>query len=76
MPLGKGRKGTDKKPTLSLRMDNRFFFRKSNLVLFAGALNIFNRENEMARRWDSRSNQYIAEYMWGIVPYVGIEFEF
>jgi len=62
--------------TLSLRMDKRFFFRKSNLVLFAGALNIFNRENEMARFWDSRVNQYIAEYMWGIVPYIGIEYEF
>jgi hypothetical protein len=62
--------------TLSLRVDKRFFFRKSNLVLFAGALNALNRENEVWRYWNFRENHYEVEYMWGVIPYIGMELEF
>ena len=61
---------------LSLRVDRRFYFARSNLVIYAGALNILNHENELYRYWFSAINAYESEYMWGIVPYVGIEFEF
>jgi hypothetical protein len=62
--------------TLSLRVDRRFFFARSNLVIFAGALNVMNRENEVAKYWNPQANEYFTEHMWGIVPYIGIEFEF
>ena len=62
--------------TLSLRVDRRFYFSKSNLVVFAGALNILDHENELYRYWLSGPNEYISEHMWGIIPYVGFEFEF
>ena len=62
--------------SLSLRIDRRFFFRKSNLVVFAGALNVYNRQNEVERDWNPEINDYDIYYMWGIVPYLGLRFEF
>jgi len=61
---------------LSLRVDKRFYFKKTNLVLYAGALNILGTENELYKFWSSRDSAYIAEYMWGRIPYIGFEFEF
>ncbi len=61
---------------LSIRVDRRFFFSKSNLVFFIGALNVLNHNNELLRYWDTWDNCYISEYMWGIIPYIGLEFEF
>ncbi|MDH4272357.1 MAG: TonB-dependent receptor, partial [Candidatus Aminicenantes bacterium] len=61
---------------LSLRLDRRLQFSKSNLVVFAGAWNIFDHDNELYRFWDSLGNSYLSESMWGIIPYIGLEFEF
>lgn len=61
---------------LSLRVDRRFQFRKSNLVVFSGAWNVFDHKNELYRFWDPYGNQYLSGYMWGTIPYIGIEFEF
>jgi hypothetical protein len=61
---------------LSFRVDRRFQFRKSNLVLFTGAWNIFDHKNELYRFWDSLGNSYLSGYMWGAIPYIGLEFEF
>jgi hypothetical protein len=61
---------------LSLRLDRRFYFRGSNLVVFAGALNILDHKNELARWWIPQIADYHSEYMWGTVPYVGFELEF
>ncbi|UCC41235.1 MAG: TonB-dependent receptor, partial [Candidatus Aminicenantes bacterium] len=61
---------------LSIRVDRRFFFSKSNLVIFIGALNVLNHKNEIMRNWDTWDNRYVSEYMWGIIPYIGLEFEF
>jgi hypothetical protein len=61
---------------LSLRVDRRFQFRKSNLVVFAGAWNVFDHQNELYRFWDPYGNQYLSGYMWGTIPYIGLEFEF
>jgi hypothetical protein len=62
--------------SLSARVDRRFFWRKTNLVLYAGALNALNRDNEVYRQWIPSLRGYESEHMWGIIPYVGLEFEF
>jgi outer membrane receptor for ferrienterochelin and colicin len=62
--------------TLSLRCDRRFYFQRSSLVLFLGAMNILDHENELYRFWDTRLNDYRSVYMWGMIPYIGFEFEF
>jgi hypothetical protein len=61
---------------LSLRADRRFYFSGSNLVVYAGAWNVFNTQNELYRYWDSRINAYEVEYMWELIPFIGLEFEF
>lgn len=62
--------------TLSLRVDRRFFFAHSSLAVFAGALNVLDRDNELFKWWVPRINEYVTDTMWGIVPYIGIKFEF
>jgi outer membrane receptor for ferrienterochelin and colicin len=66
----------DNYKNLSLRAERRFNFNKTNLRIYAGAWNIFDHENELYRFWDTYGNQYISEYMWGVIPYIGVEFEF
>jgi outer membrane receptor for ferrienterochelin and colicin len=61
---------------LSLRVERRFYFRKTNLIVYAGAWNVLDHNNELYRFWDSYGNQYISEYMWGTIPYIGLEFHF
>ncbi len=62
--------------SLSVRTERRFNFAKTNLVIYAGAWNLFDHKNELYRFWDTASNQYLSEYMWGTIPYIGIEFHF
>jgi hypothetical protein len=60
----------------SIRVDKRFSFRGSNLIVFLGALNLFNHKNELYRFWDIYGNQYLSGYMWETIPFIGFEFEF
>ena len=62
--------------SLSFRVERRFYFKKSNLNLYLGAWNVFDLNNELYRFWDSYSNQYLSDYMWGAIPFIGMEFEF
>ncbi len=61
---------------LSVRIERRFYFKRSNLVFFIGALNVFDHQNELYREWISRINAYDVNYMWGRIPYLGLEYEF
>jgi hypothetical protein len=61
---------------LSLRAERRFFFNKTNLVAYIGVWNLFDHANELYRFWDPVGNQYLSEYMWGAIPYIGFEFHF
>jgi hypothetical protein len=61
---------------LSVRVDRRFQFKRSNLVVYAGAWNVFDHRNELYRFWDYYGNSYLSDYMWGVIPYLGLEFEF
>jgi outer membrane receptor for ferrienterochelin and colicin len=62
--------------SLSIRAERRFYFKKTDLVIYAGAWNVFDHPNELYRYWDSSVNQYFSQYMWGTIPYIGLEFEF
>jgi len=62
--------------SMYLRFDRRFQFKKSNLVVFFGALNALGHKNELNRIWDIYGHQYLSGYMWETVPYLGLEFEF
>lgn len=66
----------DNYENFSFRVDKRFSFRGSNIIVFLGALNLFNHKNELYRFWDIYGNQYLSGYMWERIPYIGFEFEF
>jgi len=61
---------------LSLRAERRFYYNKTNLVAYVGVWNLFDHPNELYRFWDPYGNQYLSEYMWGTIPYIGFEFQF
>jgi hypothetical protein len=61
---------------LSLRAERRFYYHKTNLVAYVGVWNLFDHPNELYRFWDPLGNQYLSEYMWGVIPYIGFEFQF
>lgn len=61
---------------LSIRAERRFYFHQTNLVVIAGAWNVFDHDNELYRFWDTYGNQYLSSYMWGTIPYIGLEFHF
>ncbi len=61
---------------LSLRAERRFYYNKTNLVVYVGVWNLFDHPNELYRFWDPLGNQYLSEYMWGVIPYIGFEFQF
>jgi outer membrane receptor for ferrienterochelin and colicin len=61
---------------LSLRAERRFYYNKTNLVAYVGVWNLFDHPNELYRFWDPYGNQYLSEYMWGVIPYIGFEFQF
>lgn len=66
----------DNYQSFSFRVDKRFSFRGSNLIAFIGAMNLFDHQNELYRFWDPYGRQYLSDYMWGRIPYIGFEFEF
>ncbi|RJP78811.1 MAG: TonB-dependent receptor [Candidatus Zixiibacteriota bacterium] len=62
--------------TLDLRVDRRFAFSASNLVLYLGVWNVYNRENVAEYVWNQLDNEPDTMNQWGILPVFGMEFEF
>ncbi len=62
--------------SLNLRMDRRFNFRNSNLVLFVDIWNVTNRENIAWYEWSNSARRSMAETQWGLMPIFGLEWEF
>jgi hypothetical protein len=61
---------------LSIRAERRFYYNRTTLVAYVGVWNLFDHPNELYRFWDPYENQYLSEYMWGVIPYIGFEFQF
>ena len=62
--------------SLNIRVDRRFNFSGSSLVCYASIWNTYNRRNVTATYWNQieRKEDYI--YQWGMMPIIGVEFEF
>ncbi|MEA3462875.1 MAG: hypothetical protein U9R49_13395, partial [Bacteroidota bacterium] len=62
--------------SLNLRVDRRFHFSGSSLVCYASVWNAYNRRNVTATYWNriDRKEDYI--HQWGMMPILGVEFEF
>ncbi|MEA2104238.1 MAG: TonB-dependent receptor [Candidatus Cloacimonadota bacterium] len=62
--------------SLNLRVDRRFHFRKSNLVIYLSVWNAYNRKNIASYYWNITENRRDEIYQWGLLPIFGIEYEF
>ncbi len=62
--------------SLNLRADKRFHFGRSNLTLYFSVWNVYNRKNVAFIFWNTLENRPDTENQWGLLPILGLEFEF
>lgn len=62
--------------SLNLRCDRRFNFKGSNLVLYASVWNAYNRKNVGAYYWNEIDRKQDSINQWGLLPVLGMEYEF
>lgn len=62
--------------SLNLRCDRRFDFRDSNLILSLSLWNVFNRRNVASVYWNEAAGRPGEVLGWGLLPVLGVEFEF
>jgi hypothetical protein len=61
---------------LNIRVDRRFHFKKTNLILYFVAYNAYNRKNIVAYFWNEVENKKSKMTLWGVMPLLGVEYEF
>ena len=62
--------------SLNFRVDRRFNFRDSNLVLYWDLWNVYNRKNIASYYWNEVENKVDRENQWSLLPVFGLEWEF
>jgi hypothetical protein len=61
---------------LNLRAERRFYFGRSNLVIYLDFWNVLNHDNVFYYRWNRENRTIESKNMLPFIPIVGIEFEF
>ncbi len=62
--------------SLNLRLDKRWYFKKTNLTAFVNIWNTYNRKNIAQRFWNKNERKADFNYQWSFIPLAGFEFEF
>jgi TonB dependent receptor-like, beta-barrel/Carboxypeptidase regulatory-like domain/TonB-dependent Receptor Plug Domain len=62
--------------SLNARGDRRFHFRGSNLTVYLSLWNVFNHKNVAAVYWNTIDRTPGQILGWGLLPVLGLEFEF
>jgi len=62
--------------SLNLRADKRWFFKGSNLIAYVSVWNAYNRKNVSQYYWNEIEQDQDVVYQWGLLPVMGIEYEF
>ena len=62
--------------SLNVRLDRRFHFSHSNLILYLSVWNTYNQKNISSYYWDETENKLDTSYQWGLIPVFGLEYEF
>lgn len=62
--------------SLKIRVDRRFFFETSSLVLYLSINNIYNKKNIAYYYWNEVKNKIGEELQFGLLPIIGVEYEF
>ena len=61
---------------LNLRVDKRWHFRGSNLIAYLSVWNVYGRVNTSGYLWNEIRNEQETQEGWGMLPIIGLEFEF
>ena len=62
--------------SLNVRVDKRFYFEGSNLIVYLSVWNVYGRENVAQYVWNEYENKPDEQLQWSTLPVLGIEFEF
>jgi len=62
--------------SLNLRCDRRFNFKGSNLIFYASVWNAYDRDNVGAYYWNENERKQDSINQWGLLPVIGMEYEF
>lgn len=61
--------------SLNFRIDRRFNFQQSNLLIYLDVWNVYNRKNIAAYYWNETENRRDRWDQWSILPVFGLEWE-
>ena len=62
--------------SLNLRVDKKFYFGNSSLLLYLSVWNVYNRENIGVYFWNDVKNELETVKQWSVLPVVGLEYQF
>ncbi len=62
--------------SLDLRVDKRWFYERYTLITYLDLQNIYNHKNISGIRWNSRENKVEDAKSIGLLPSIGVSFEF
>jgi hypothetical protein len=62
--------------SLNLRVDRRFHFKASNLIVYFSVWNAYDRKNVYSYYWNEVEQKPDVTYQWGMLPIFGLEYEF
>lgn len=62
--------------SVNLRVDKRFNFSNTNLIIYLSVWNAYGRINIAGYYWDEVGNKMASEDMWSTLPVLGVEYEF
>jgi hypothetical protein len=62
--------------SLNIRIDKRFYFSSSSLLVYLSVWNVYNRENVAFYYWNEITNEIDSQTQWSTLPVLGVEYEF
>lgn len=62
--------------SLNLRIDKKFFFSNQTLDIYLSLWNVYNRENVYDYSWNTEEKKVKPDLQWGLLPIIGVEYEF
>lgn len=62
--------------SLNVRVDRRFYFMNTNLIVYLNILNAYNRDNVRSYYWNGQKQAVEYNSMLPVIPILGVEYEF
>lgn len=62
--------------SMNIRIDKRFYFSSSSLLVYLSVWNVYNRQNVAFYYWNEVTNEIDSQTQWSTLPVIGVEYEF